>query len=162
VPGQLLVKFKPGVTAAQIAEFNQTTGATPKQQIEGIDVWLLQLPPNLSVEEARRRYGASDLVAYAEPNRVMSLPPVDPPLPSDDGGIYLSPDRLLGDHVLVRFRTGGPTVDLVNQIYGTHTLEEAGQDRYRISLPAGANALVAQHMFRICPAVTAVEPSYGR
>lgn len=155
VPGQLLVKFKPGVTAAQIAEINQANGATPRQQIEGIDVWLIQLPATLSVDEARKRYGASDLVAYAEPNRVMSLPPAD-------GGIYLSPDRLLGDHVLVRFRTGGMTLDLVNQIYGTHTLEEAGQDRYRISLPAGANALVAQHMFRICPAVSSVEPSYGR
>jgi hypothetical protein len=155
VPGQLLVKFKPGVTPDQIAAFNQANGATPKQQIEGIDVWLIQLPATLSVDEARKRYGASDLVAYAEPNRVMSLPP-------DDGGVYLSPDRLLGNHMLVRFRTGGPTVDLVNQIYGTHTLEEAGLDRFRISLPAGTNPLVAQHMFRICPAVLSVEPSYGR
>lgn len=162
VPGQLLVKFKPGVTPDQIAALNQANGASPKQQIEGIDVWLIQLPANLSVDEARKRYGASGLVAYAEPNRVMSLPPSDPVAPPDDGGIYLSPDRLLGDHVLVRFRTSGPMVDLVNQIYGTHTLEEAGQDRYRISLPAGTNALVAQHMFRICPAVSQVEPSYGR
>ncbi|MDB5096344.1 MAG: hypothetical protein JWM80_765 [Cyanobacteria bacterium RYN_339] len=155
VPGQLLVKFKPGVTKAQIDAFNQGLGSSTKEQIEGIDVWLLQLPASLSVDEARKRYGASDLVAYAEPNRVMSLPRTEP-------DVYLSPDRLLGDHVLVRFRTGGPTMDLVNQVYGTRTIEEAGQDRYRVSLPAGTNALVAQHVFRICPFVMQVEPSYGR
>jgi hypothetical protein len=165
VAGQLLVKFKPGVQRAAIDLFNRTTGAIVKEQIEGIDVWLLQLPPTLAVDQARVLYTSSDIVAYAEPNRVMTIAPAgETAIPPDNAGngVYLSPGRLLGDNLLVRYRAEGPTMDLINQIYGTKTLEEAGSNQYRVSLPAGVNALVAQHMFRICPYVLQVEPSYGR
>jgi hypothetical protein len=165
VSGQLLVKFKPGVSQQAIDQFNRSTGATAKEQIEGIDVWLLQLPPTLAVDKAQTLYAASDIVAYAEPNRVMTIAPVgDTAIPPDNAGngVYVSPGRLLGDNLLIRYRTGGPTMDLINQIYGTKTLEDAGSERFRVSLPSGVNALVAQHMFRICPYVLQVEPSYGR
>lgn len=166
VPRQLLVRFKPGTSQTAINQLNASTGATAQQQIEGIDVWQLELPPTLSVDAAQKLYASSDIVSFAEPNRVYSAtqPLADTSVPPDNAGngVYVSPGQLLGDHVIVSFRHGGPTVDLVNQIYGTHTLEEVGDDRYRISLPAGTNAVVAAHVFRICPSVSQVEPSYGR
>lgn len=85
-------------------------------------------------------------------------------IPADNAGngIYLSPDQLMGDHVLVSLKSEGPTIDLIDQVYGTHTMGKAGSSQYRISLPAGTNAVVAAHMFRICPYVSQAEPSYHR
>lgn len=166
VPRQLLIKPKAGVDPAAIARFHQEQGAQVKNSIEGIDVYVLALPPNLTVQEAQRRYQASGLVQYAEPNRTMSLPPQpgNDPVVEDNGGagIYLSPDRLLGDHLLVRYRAGGPVPDLVNQIFGTKTLERTDADELRVSLPPGVNPLVATRMFRLCPFVMAAEPASGR
>lgn len=166
VPGQLLVKFKPDVKPGAIAQLNASNGVTLKDTIEGIDVSLLALPPNLSVDEARKRYMASGLVQYAEPNRTMSLPPQpgNDPVPADNGGsgIYLSPGQLLGTHLLVRYRANGPAPDLINQIYGTKTLERTDADELRLALPSSMNPLVAQRIFRLCPYVMQAEAANGR
>lgn len=166
LPGQLLVKFKPGVKPQAIAQFNQAQGVTQKDKIDGIDVVLLALPSNLSVDEARRRYMDSGLVQYAEPNRTMSLPPQpgNDAVPPDNygSGVYLSPGQLLGTHLLVRYRANGPAPELINQIYGTKTLERTDADELRLALPPNVNPLVAQRMFRLCPYVMQAEPAYGR
>ena len=166
VPGQLLVKPKPNVSAQAIANLHKEWGVTQKDQIAGIDVWLLALPPSLSVEEAQKRYMASGLFQYAEPNRVMSLPAqpdADPLEPDNAGpGIYLSPKQIVGHHLLVRFRSGGPTAELINQVYGTRSLERTDADEIRLALPASMTPMVAARILRLCPWVSYAEPSYGR
>lgn len=166
VPGQLLVKFKPGVKPQQAAQLHQANGVTLKDTIAGIDVMLLSLPANLSVEEAKKRYLDSGLVQYAEPNRTMSLPPQpgNDPVPEDNfgSGVYVSPGQLLGTHLLVRYRANGPAPELINQIYGTQTLERTDADELRLGLPPHVNPLVAQRIFRLCPYVMQAEPAYGR
>jgi hypothetical protein len=166
VPGQVLVKFKDGATAQQIAQLNKTLGATQKDRIEGIDVVMMALPSTMSVDDARRRYMDSGIVQYAEPNRTMSLPPQpgnDPNVPDNFGaGMYISPDQVLGTHLLVRYRANGPAPDLINQIYGTKTLERTDADQLRLALPSNVNPLVAQRIFRLCPFVMQAEPAYGR
>ncbi|MFP5502378.1 MAG: S8 family serine peptidase [Candidatus Sericytochromatia bacterium] len=166
VPGQLLVRLKPNVRPEAISELNSRLGTQLKERIAGIDVFLLTLPEGLSVEEAQRRFLDSGLVQYAEPNRTMTLPrqPDTNPVPADNGGpgIYLSPDRLLGHHLLVRYREGGPVPALINQIYGTKTLERTAADEVRLTLPPNVNPQLASRMFRLCPYVISAEPAYGR
>lgn len=166
VPGQLLVKPKPNVSAQAIANLNKELGATQKEQIAGVGVWMMALPPNLSVEDAQKKYMASGLFQYAEPNRVMGLPDQpdsDPTEPDNAGpGIFLSPKQIVGNHLLVRFRSGGPTSELINQVYGTRSLERTDADEVRLALPPSMTPMVAARILRLCPWVSYAEPSYGR
>lgn len=184
VPGQLLVKPKPNVSAQAIANLNQSLGATQKAQIAGVGVWMMALPPNMSVEDAQKKYMASGLFQYAEPNRVMGLPdqpdsdptepigpqrgpegsgPLQAPSPDNAGpGIFLSPKQIVGNHLLVRFRSGGPTSELINQVYGTRSLERTDADEVRLGLPPSMTPMVAARILRLCPWVSYAEPSYGR
>jgi hypothetical protein len=166
LPGQLLVKPRANVAPQALAAFNALQGATLKNTLDGIDVQVLQLPAGLSVEEAQQRYQASGLVQFAEPNRTYTLqnPLPSDPVPADNGGagIYLSPNQLIGAHVLVRYRAGGPVPDLINLVYGTKTLEESEVDQARLSLPPHVSPLLAERILRLCPYVAEAEPAYGR
>ena len=86
------------------------------------------------------------------------------PVPSDNAGpgIYLSPQRLLGSHLLVRYRAGGPTPALIDQVYGTRPLERTDADEVRLALPPSMTPQVAARIFRLCPWVSQAEPAYGR
>lgn len=156
VPGQLLVKPKPGADPAALQRFHASQNARVKEQIPGIDVWLIELPPGLTVAEAQRRYAASGLVQYAEPNRMMGLPD------ASGATVFVSPDRLFGDHLLLRFRAGGPTPELVSLVYGTRMFGLTDADQARVSLPPQTTPLLAQRLFRLCPHVAHAEPAYGR
>lgn len=74
--GEMLVKFKDGVTAEEIAAFNTQTGCTVIDVISGLGIYRLQLPEGVTVPEMVSRYEASELVAFAEPNRKVSIPPM--------------------------------------------------------------------------------------
>ena len=52
VPGELLVRFSPGMNSAQAADKMNEMGVTHKREIQGINVHLVLLPPGLSVEQA--------------------------------------------------------------------------------------------------------------
>jgi hypothetical protein len=166
VPGQILVKPKANIAPQAIADFNKSLGVTQKERIEGIDVYLYALPPNMSVDDARRRYMDSGLFQYAEPNRVMSLPTQpggDPNVPDNAGpGIYMTPKDIVGNTLLVRYRSGGPTPELINQVYGTRAVDRTDADEVRLALPNNLNPLVAARIFRLCPWVSYAEPAYGR
>jgi len=81
VSGELLVKFKPSVRR-KAAEFYRTQlGVITKRTLKQINVQLVQLPEDMSVEEALEIYRNDPSVEYAEPNYyryLMRTTPNDP------------------------------------------------------------------------------------
>ena len=77
VPGELLVKFKPSVRR-KAAEFYRTQlGIISKHTFKRIGVQQVQIPEDMSVEEALEIYRNDPSVEYAEPNYyryVMEIP----------------------------------------------------------------------------------------
>lgn len=158
LPGEMMVKFKPGVTAADIAFLNQNMGVSQISRIAGIDVYRLRLPQGLLVPEAIARYQQSDLVDFAEPNYTMSLPqPVNgpnvlTPIPLDGGG-----------QMLIHFRPGSSqeVIDKFQLIYGTRWVQKTSFYSYRVQLPAGLNAATAVRVFKLYPGVSDVQRLYS-
>ena len=81
VPGELLVKFKPSVRR-KAAEFYRTQlGIISKHTFKRINVQQVQIPEDMSVEEALEIYRNDPSVEYAEPNYyryLMRTTPNDP------------------------------------------------------------------------------------
>jgi hypothetical protein len=73
VPGELLVRFSPGMDSAQAAEKMNEMGVTHKREIEGIQVHLVKLPPGLSVEQAMDRFSHLPGVEFVEPNYIFHI-----------------------------------------------------------------------------------------
>jgi subtilisin family serine protease len=69
VPGEVLVKFKAGVTRAVERATHNAVGARVLNRITGgLGIDHLRLPRGLTVADVVRRYEANPLVEYAEPN----------------------------------------------------------------------------------------------
>jgi subtilisin family serine protease len=69
VPGEVLVKFRQGVTRGVELAAHAAMGARVLNRIAGgLGVDHVKLPRGLTVAEAVRRYSSSPLVEYAEPN----------------------------------------------------------------------------------------------
>ncbi len=79
--GEMLVKFKDGVTDAQIAAFMAETGCTISDTISGLGIYRLRLPDGAEVPAMIARYEASGLVVFAEPNHRVSIPALPGPRP---------------------------------------------------------------------------------
>jgi thermitase len=68
VPGEVIVGLEESATQADLAALNERTGAETEEDLVRSDVNLVDLPRQLTVEEAVERYEASPDVEYAEPN----------------------------------------------------------------------------------------------
>jgi len=73
VPGELLVRFSPGMNSAQVANKMKEMNLAHKREIEGIKVHLVKLPPGLSVEQALDRFSHLPGVEFAEPNYILHI-----------------------------------------------------------------------------------------
>ncbi|HMD81624.1 MAG TPA: S8 family serine peptidase, partial [Anaerolineales bacterium] len=73
VPGELLVRFSPGMNSAQAATKMNEMGVTHKREIQGIGVQVIKLPPGLSVEQALDRFSRLPGVVFAEPNYILHI-----------------------------------------------------------------------------------------
>lgn len=71
--GEILVKYKAGVTAAAQETENERHGAREIKTLRPIGVHRLGLPQGMAVEEAVRLYKKSPDVEYAEPNYVVRV-----------------------------------------------------------------------------------------
>ena len=81
IEGEMLVKFKDGVTAEEIAAFNAGTGCTIAESLTGLGIYRLRLPEGTDVPQMVAVYQASGLVAFAEPNHRVSIPALPGPKP---------------------------------------------------------------------------------
>jgi hypothetical protein len=70
---QILVKFKPRMQAAQIEQFRARFGTRNVGRIDGLDVWVEEVPAGQSVAETIRAMLASGDVEYAEENQEVSI-----------------------------------------------------------------------------------------
>jgi hypothetical protein len=68
---EILVKFKPGVSEAQIDEINGHMGTTVVKHMGAIR--LLRIPETKTVEEMVREYNVLPEVEYAEPNYIYTI-----------------------------------------------------------------------------------------
>ena len=73
VPGELLIRFSPGLNSSQAADRMNEMGVTHKREIQGIGVRLVKLPPGLSVEQALARFSRLPGVEFAEPNYILHI-----------------------------------------------------------------------------------------
>ena len=78
-PDRVLVKFKPGTAAAQIAQAHRSASAMPIKEIPGIDVQVVQVAAG-SVPAKVAAYQANPNVLYAEPDyyRLLRVPNEEP------------------------------------------------------------------------------------
>jgi len=67
-PGELLVKFKPGISSSKIEEVEKNLGVSRLRTIPRIDVRVMRIPEGKSVPEMVDAFSKSPGVEYAEPN----------------------------------------------------------------------------------------------
>ncbi len=68
VEGELLIKFKEGVTKEKALEIISQKGASVKEFLEGIGVYHILLKPEQRVEDAIKEFSSMPEVQYTEPN----------------------------------------------------------------------------------------------
>jgi thermitase len=80
--GQIIVTLEEGATQADLAALNRRNDARTEENLPHSDVNVVDLPEDLGVEEAVRRYEASPDVEYAEPDFLLQIvAPNDPYYP---------------------------------------------------------------------------------
>lgn len=79
VPGEVLVRFRPGVSLAEASGLHARVGTTPVRRLHR-DVVVARITSGESVESVVARYRAHPAVLYAEPNfyRSLAAVPNDP------------------------------------------------------------------------------------
>jgi VCBS repeat-containing protein len=73
VPGQLLVRFRPSVSAPRAHAILRQGGASPIRHMQALDVHVLSLPPGLDVEQAAEIFSRLPDVEFAEPNYILTV-----------------------------------------------------------------------------------------
>ncbi len=81
-PGEVLVKFKKGVTLQAANAANGKVQAVLKRKIEHSEASLVKLPSNISVEQAVQEYKNNPDVEYAQPNYIYKVADTTPNDPS--------------------------------------------------------------------------------
>jgi subtilisin family serine protease len=79
-PGELLVKFKPGVTDQQIEDLHRSSGSAVLRSMKNLRLQRIKLREGLSEEAAMALYQAADVVEHVEKHalRYPSMTPNDP------------------------------------------------------------------------------------
>ena len=73
VQGEVLVKFKAGVTKEGIDLLRETYGLSLMKRIRNIGVYRFKIPPGSSVAEVVEALNRDPRVEYAEPNYIMNI-----------------------------------------------------------------------------------------
>jgi hypothetical protein len=73
VPGEVLVKFKAGVTREEIDATRETYGLSLMNRLKGIGVYRFKIPPGSTVEDMVDTLMKNSQVEYAEPNYTVGI-----------------------------------------------------------------------------------------
>ena len=76
VPGQILVKFRPGAAATAVADAHRVAGGLPALEIARTGVHLVRVPAGREAA-AIALYTRNPNVVYAEPNYIRTIPALD-------------------------------------------------------------------------------------
>ena len=86
MPGEVLVKFKEGITQGEIKALHSNLRAQEIRRIEPLGVRRIKLPSDISVKEAVAHYKMDPNVEYAEPNYIIHFAAM--PTDSDFGELW--------------------------------------------------------------------------
>lgn len=75
IPGQVLVKFKGGVSQEEAQALHDRLGSTILKHFQKMNIDLVKIKRGLTVEEAIKLYQEDPHVAYAEPNYTRRMQP---------------------------------------------------------------------------------------
>ncbi|REJ47775.1 MAG: subtilase [Microcystis flos-aquae DF17] len=77
-PNQLILKFKQGITSAEVAQFRSLFGAVSTQTIKltGAEIW--KLSGSLSVEKILKQYRSNPIFEYIEPDYILTKGTITP------------------------------------------------------------------------------------
>jgi hypothetical protein len=70
IPGEILVKFKPGVREAEINALVTSYGASVIKHVAEIDVYRIKIPSGSSVDKMVSIFSSDPRCEYAEPNSI--------------------------------------------------------------------------------------------
>lgn len=73
VPGEILVKYKPGTGSSTVAALNARFGTSTLQHFSSLGVYRKKLPGTMSVGQALNIFRSEPAVKYAEPNYIYDL-----------------------------------------------------------------------------------------
>ena len=73
VPDQLLVRFRENLPPGLAAKAMADEGAVPLKYLPALDVYVLRVPPGLTVEKAVEVFSHRFDVEYAEPNYILHV-----------------------------------------------------------------------------------------
>lgn len=91
--GELLVKFKEGVTDERAKEIISQKGASVIKFLESIKVYHIKLKEDQNVEDAVKEFSALPEVQYAEPNFKVKIQGGESPAPSVPAPTEKKPDK---------------------------------------------------------------------
>jgi hypothetical protein len=74
-PGQVLVKFRDGVSREEARTLHDRLGSTILKHLQKLNTDLVKVKTGLTVEDAIRLYREDPQVAYAEPNYIRRIQP---------------------------------------------------------------------------------------
>ena len=96
VPGELIVRFKPGVSGSERADARRDQGATVDHALPVPGTQVVELPAGRGVRSAAAEFEDDPRVAYAEPNYIVRASVADPANPTLERLWGLNNDGLFG------------------------------------------------------------------
>ncbi|WP_166172414.1 S8 family serine peptidase [Rubrobacter tropicus] len=138
--GHILVRMEPDASAEALDAMKALNGEGGEYESRGLErLWIVTLPAGLTVPEAVALYGASEGVAYAEPDHKVYLPEDDPAQACQETGAAVrltlsdQPDPVFVGGTLLyesTVRNGGPEtardVELTTGVEAGSTFISAG------------------------------------
>jgi hypothetical protein len=142
VPGEVLVRFRSGTSAADISSINRSIGCEVIRQIEFIKVYHLKIISGRSVEEAVEIYNQNPRVEFAEPNYIGEAAQGVPDDPRVINNAEMWPDDPTFDPVRPEYGRQWP-LDNWGQTGGTVDADIDAPQMWRMITEADPDIIVA-------------------
>jgi hypothetical protein len=146
VEGELLVKLREDVPAERVKAFHTEQQTHVLSMIEAIGVARIGWNHDVTVPEMVRRYQASGLFGYVEPNKRISIPP--PP------GMFDHPPS----QISVRLAPGADP-SLLARVLGSRLVGTSSAAVATLQPRSGVNVRTLEAVLPLCPGVEEVLPA---
>jgi len=147
VPGVLLVKFKKEASEEEIRLLNRKNNVQAELYVPALKLYKIIYSEKYSLAKILEIYQNSNLVEYAEPDRVMSVPkPV-------------SEKQTEENFIKVIFKSGSEELllSVFNLLFDTELSGKRGFSGYILKLPKNISPETAIRVFDLCPFIMNIE-----